>query len=67
VRRSSVEKIEHSRIVIANCAGPMVAQIAVEPNISIPIVSLDIVVDNIQVLPCMCVKQSQVVAAIRNA
>jgi hypothetical protein len=62
-----VEQVEHSRIVIVNCASAVVAQITVEARVGIPIVSFAIAVDDVEVLSRMCVEQPQMVAAIRNA
>ena len=48
-----VEQVEHSRVVLVNCAGPVVAQITVEANVGILIVSFAIAVDDIEVLSRM--------------
>jgi hypothetical protein len=61
-----VEQVEHSRVVLVNCAGPVVAQITVEANVSILIVSFAIAVDDVEVLSRMCVEQPQVVDVVRN-
>lgn len=62
-----VEKVEHPRVVLANCAGPMVAQITVEANVGIPIVCFAIAIDDVEALSRMCVEQPKAVGAVRNA
>ena len=61
-----VEQVEHSRVVLVNCTGPVVAQIAVEANVGILIVSFAIAVDDVEALSRMCVEQPQAVDVVRN-
>jgi len=61
-----VEQVEHSRVALVNCAGPVVAQITVEANVGILIVSLTIAVDDVEVLSRMCVERPQAVDVVRN-
>jgi len=44
-----------------NCSAPVVAQIMVEANVGILIVSFAIAVDDLEVFSRMCVKQPQAV------
>lgn len=65
--RQVVEQVEHSRVVLVNCAGAVIAQIMVEANAGILIVSFAIAVDDVEALSGMCMEQPQTVGAIRNA
>jgi hypothetical protein len=61
-----VEQIEDSRVVLVNCAGPVVAQIMVEANQGILIVAFAITVDDVGALSRMGVEEPQTVNVVRN-